>query len=271
MKLVVVAIVALMMISGIDALRVASVQMTPLDNSTGHFATAMDNANFIATVAANYSNQVDLIVFPEYALYGSYSMDSACSQNGNHMPDGFCEVVGVAGDTVNCELAGSSMLSAIACGPAASQTTVSYNACEMVPANATHGTEYFNTQVVVKGGVILAKYRKYHVWAKKCFNSPSLEVVKFQVQNTTFGLFTCFDILFKDPKQILVDEGVKFFSYSSAIPLIARDAVKLFSWTNGVTVVNSNLQSGQTSVIQKGTTLSDCSGQSGLCVAIADV
>jgi predicted amidohydrolase len=233
-----------------------------------NFQTAMLNAMTIVNISTEYQNQVDLLVFPEYELYGGFGLDSQCEKSGKQVMSGFCEPIPVAGTAVSCSGSSlsTSMLSNIACPFVNSTLTISYNACEK---GSSGDNVWYNTQVVVQGGVVLAKYRKFHVWATKCFETPSLELVTFTIgANYTFGIFTCFDILFADPKNDLVAMGVKYFSYSSAIPLIARDAVKLFSWENSVNVVNSNLQLGETSVISNGTLISQCNSNTN-CVAIA--
>jgi len=145
---------------------------------------------------------------------------------------------------------------------------VSYNTCER--DNIT-GSLY-NTQAVIAGGVLVAKYHKMHPWPGECFAVPPTNMVTFTLQGTMIGIFTCFDIMFTDPKDDLVKMGVKFFSYSSAIPLIAKTAVEVFSWANRVTVFNSNLQMGQSQIVTNGTTLSQsCPSTDTVCIAFAEV
>ncbi|XP_028401466.1 pantetheinase-like [Dendronephthya gigantea] len=69
------------------------------------------------------------------------------------------------------------------------------------------GRYQYNTDVVFdRNGRLLAKYHKQHLYFEKAFNTPTkcefvTFVTSFQVR---FGVFTCFDMLFKDPAIDLV-------------------------------------------------------------------
>lgn len=166
-----------------------------------------------------------------------------------------------------------SIVGAIACSALAQSAllTVTYNTCELTADGGV-----FNTEVVVRNGSFVAKYRKFNVFYKKCFDSPALELVTFHVTSRNnsrterFGIFTCYDILWPHPKDDLVKRGVKYFNFASAIPLIATAAVQAFSWLSGSVVVNANAQTGQSAVIQKGSVLAKCTSGS-TCVALAQV
>lgn len=71
----------------------------------------------------------------------------------------------------------------------------------------------YNTNVVFdRDGIVIARYRKYNLFGqRKMINKPILpEVVTFRTDfNVTFGLFTCFDILFEQPAVALVREGIQ--------------------------------------------------------------
>jgi predicted amidohydrolase len=140
-----------------------------------------------------------------------------------------------------------------------------------VPAWKTSNMSFFNTQVALRGQTVVQTYRKSHPWATDCYDTPVVDYRAFNVSGTSFGLFTCFDIAFKEPATGLLAAGIRAFSYSSAIPLIGRDAVKLFSDVHNATMVNANLQSGQTAVTKDGRVLADCGAFAGTCAAIATV
>lgn len=55
------------------------------------------------------------------------------------------------------------------------------------------------------------RYRKYNLFGEAGLTQPfQLEVVKFTIRNNvTFGIFTCFDILFYEPALTLVRNGVR--------------------------------------------------------------
>lgn len=55
------------------------------------------------------------------------------------------------------------------------------------------------------------RYRKYNLYGETGLTPPAqLEVVNFTIRNNvTFGIFTCFDILFDEPAMMLVRNGVR--------------------------------------------------------------
>lgn len=126
---------------------------------------------------------------------------------------------------------------------------VSYNTCQRNPKGFNPSApSYYNTQVVVGAGRILAVYPKFHPFFTNCFDKPSLQLTTFNTltSNATFGLFICFDIMFEDPKDLLVKKGIKYFSYSAAIPLVFQTVVGGFSGMNGVIVAASNMDGSST-------------------------
>ncbi|CUG89448.1 Hypothetical protein, putative [Bodo saltans] len=226
------------------AIKVAAGQV---NSTTGASAVDTQNQNvdtFLQLMSQAVSQGAVFIDFPEFSLMGSFEFD-LCSST--FTVAAFGEVIGAAGHRIDCN--GTGPLSRIGCSDAAKVLHVSYNTVENAAGI------FFNTQVVVHNGVIVASYRKYNVFYKNCFASPQLELITFVVQNTTFGIFTCYDILFEHPKMDLVRAGVKYFSYSSAIPLIGADAVSLFGAENGVNVVSSNANTGQSSIVDHGLTI----------------
>jgi predicted amidohydrolase len=227
-----------------SAIKVAAGQV---NSTTGASAAETQNLNvdtFLQLMSQAVFQGATFIDFPEFSLMGSFEFD-LCS--ANFTVGAFGEVIGAAGQAIDCNASGP--LSSIGCSDAAKVLHVSYNTVENADG------VYYNTQVVVHDGTIVARYRKYNVFYKNCFASPQLELVTFVVQNTTFGIFTCYDILFEHPKMDLVKAGVKYFSYSSAIPIIGADAVSLFGAENAVNVVSSNANTGQSSIVDHGLTI----------------
>lgn len=279
----------------------AAVQHVGIDGSTPQETLVLNTNRYVKTLVAaaggggsasltvrGTTAPPNLVTFPEFGLLGSFN-HNRCADHGL-VP--YCFPVPAAGTPVNCsDFDGATTtdpLLRIACNTNASiyeDVAVSFNTCErcvpgLMPgvsceadsghtANVTH----YNTQVVVHRGRVLATYRKFHPFFGSCYTKPQLEIVAFNVSGSddtrAFGLFTCFDIMFPTPKMNLVHAGVRHFSYSAAIPLVAREAVKLFSWINGVDVVASNNQLGQTSVVVNGTTVAKCETSDGTCVAVA--
>ncbi|KAL9961908.1 hypothetical protein ACROYT_G030944 [Oculina patagonica] len=82
------------------------------------------------------------------------------------------------------------------------------------------GRYQFNTDVVFDtDGTLLAKYHKQHLYHEDQFNTPQeAEIVIFKTSfGVTFGVFTCFDMLFYDPAIELVQKfGVRNIVFPTA-------------------------------------------------------
>lgn len=82
------------------------------------------------------------------------------------------------------------------------------------------GKYQFNTDVVFESdGTLIAKYHKQHLFHEKQFNTPQkAEIVVFNTSfGVTFGVFTCFDMLFHDPAITLVEKyGVRNIVFPTA-------------------------------------------------------
>lgn len=253
-------------------IRVASLQIFPAADIAGTADAVL--ALIAKTQAAK--GRLDLVNLPEFLFTPGINYDAAgdCSGDGTNSSGRLaqlCYPVPPAGSSLNCAdgLPLESPARRIGCSilsNESSQTAVSINVCEFVERNGT----LYNTNVVVRGGQVIARYRKKNVFFTKCYSTPDLELVTFNVSGRKFGIFTCFDILFYSPKMNLVKAGIKYFSYSVSMPLLARDAVSLFSWQNHVTVVNSNAAAGQSSVVVDGTNIARCEG-SDPCAAVAEL
>eukprot|EP00058_Branchiostoma_floridae_P019728 XP_002605218.1 hypothetical protein BRAFLDRAFT_58955 [Branchiostoma floridae] len=113
---------------------------------------------------------------------------------------------------------------------------------EVDPHCPDDGQYQFNTDVVFEtDGQFIAKYHKYNLFYENQFDSPPrCEHVTFTVFSVTFSMFTCFDILFKDPSVEVVEKlGVKNIvfptAWGNALPL--RHAVQYHqAWAMGENV-----------------------------------
>ena len=130
---------------------------------------------------------------------------------------------------------------------------VNYGDKQPCSANSTSqdcpsdGFFLYNTNIVFdKDGSYLAKYHKVHLYGGEAmdFNYPpaSQKPVFFKTSiGVTFGVFTCFDILFNFPTFDLVEQGVKNFLFStywgSEFPALISIAIQQ-SWSR---VTKTNL------------------------------
>ena len=111
------------------------------------------------------------------------------------------------------------------------------------------GHYQYNTDVVLgSDGKLLAKYHKTHLFDAEAWSldfPPSLEVVTFTTSFGTFGIFTCYDILFCDPSFDLIQKGVKNIVFptfwGSLYPYyISAHLQQGWSWKTGVNFLGAN-------------------------------
>lgn len=120
------------------------------------------------------------------------------------------------------------------------------------PLCPADGRYQFNTDVVFSdNGTIVARYHKQNLYFEAAFDTPpECEYVTFTTPFAgRFGVFTCFDILFREPAVTLVkDMGVRQFVYPTAwmnqLPLLAAvQFQRSFSYSAGVTLLAANVRS----------------------------
>ncbi|XP_066531133.1 biotinidase-like isoform X1 [Hoplias malabaricus] len=113
------------------------------------------------------------------------------------------------------------------------------------------GQYQFNTDVVFSdNGTIVARYHKQNLFFEDSFDTPpKVEYVTFSTPFAgRFGVFTCFDILFREPVVTLIEDmGIRQLVFPTAwmnhLPLL--DAVQFqraFSYSSGVTLLAANLR-----------------------------
>ncbi|XP_067267156.1 biotinidase [Chanodichthys erythropterus] len=126
------------------------------------------------------------------------------------------------------------------------------------PAN---GQYQFNTNVVFSDqGVIVARYHKQNLYFEAAFDAPpECEYVTFTTPFAgRFGVFTCFDILFRDPAVTLIkDMGVRQIVYPTAwmnqLPLLAAvQFQRSFSHATGVTLLAANIRAAEYGITGSG-------------------
>lgn len=105
--------------------------------------------------------------------------------------------------------------------------------CKKSDLHCPHDGRYqYNTDVAFDtDGTLLARYHKQHLFSKyeQQFNSPlKAERVTFNTSfGVTFGVFTCFDIIFYDPAMALVEK------------LGIRNVVFTTAWVGGLPTLSS--------------------------------
>ncbi|KAM6223852.1 biotinidase [Rhynchocyon petersi] len=112
------------------------------------------------------------------------------------------------------------------------------------------GRYQFNTNVIFSDdGTLVGRYRKHNLYFEEAFDTPA------HVDHTTFltpfagrfGVFTCFDILFRDPAiSILEDSEVRHVVYPTAwmnqLPLLAAVQIqKAFAVALSINVLAANI------------------------------
>lgn len=116
------------------------------------------------------------------------------------------------------------------------------------------GRYQFNTNVVFSdNGTIVARYHKQNLYFEAAFDTPpKSEYVTFTTPFAgRFGVFTCFDILFREPAVTLVkDMGIRQIVYPTAwmnqLPLLAAvQFQRAFSHAAGVTLLAANIQASE--------------------------
>ena len=125
--------------------------------------------------------------------------------------------------------------------------------CENTSSNyncPSDGHFQFNTNVVFEAdGSLVAKYHKLNLYAgeKTYFNSggvlPNTSCISFKASfGVTFGTFTsCYDLLFSEPANCLLNRGIKNFilptTWGSAFPFYMSAAVQQAILHFGLTLV----------------------------------
>ncbi|KAA0709951.1 Biotinidase [Triplophysa tibetana] len=122
------------------------------------------------------------------------------------------------------------------------------------PQCPVDGQYQFNTNVVFSDrGTIVARYHKHNLYFEAAFDTPAEpEYITFTTPFAgRFGVFTCFDILFRDPAVTLAtDMGVRQMVYPTAwmnqLPLLAAvQFQRAFSSGAGVTLLAANIRAAE--------------------------
>lgn len=153
------------------------------------------------------------------------------------------------------------------------------------PCSST-GYNNYNTDVAFdRNGTIIARYRKYNLFGEFGLNktiTPDISIFTTDY-NVSYGLFTCFDILFETPALALTRQNIKNIIFPtmwfSELPfLTALQAQQMFSVATNVNFLSSGANSpirgsGGTGIFQgvNGPVIYDYVESGGTKVYIADV
>lgn len=79
--------------------------------------------------------------------------------------------------------------------------------------------KYFNTAVVIKGGKLLGKYRKVHLFERNF--EPGSDYPVFTVDGLIFGINICYDARFSKGVKALAEKGaqVVFYPLNNRLPI----------------------------------------------------
>ncbi|ESO86941.1 hypothetical protein LOTGIDRAFT_128172 [Lottia gigantea] len=175
---------------------------------------------------------VDIIVFPEDGIYGvnfnrdtikPYLEDIPDPQSVSWTP---CNRTNIT--------QGSEVQTRLSCMAREHNIYIVANMGDKKPCDSntdvscTDGQYQYNTNVVFDPqGRLVARYHKQNLYFEAQFDTPKIpERVTFQTPFGKFGVFTCFDILFKTPAVDLIDElGVENVvlptAWMDSLPLLA--------------------------------------------------
>eukprot|EP01060_Flectonema_neradi_P025082 TRINITY_DN33914_c0_g1_i1.p1 TRINITY_DN33914_c0_g1~~TRINITY_DN33914_c0_g1_i1.p1 ORF type:complete len:260 (+),score=46.23 TRINITY_DN33914_c0_g1_i1:52-831(+) len=221
------------------------VGMAQVEGQTGATPKEEMNNNIVelSNLTAIASKQgVRAIVFPEFGLF-SKSFGKA-SKNCTELRD-YCDLVPAPG-SATCS--GSTQADQLSCVAKQSNLTLSVNVCELDESN-----QIWNSQLIFDGtGNMTHVYRKTHPFVH-CFEAPSTpDLVTVVVDDETFGIFTCKDILYETPGVTLRHMGIDKFLYAADIAIVGETAVKDWSLDHNATMVYSDLNVGQGGVYKHG-------------------
>mmetsp|Transcript_21353 Transcript_21353/g.36134 ORF Transcript_21353/g.36134 Transcript_21353/m.36134 type:complete len:415 (-) Transcript_21353:175-1419(-) len=215
-------------------------------------------------------NGANVLVFPEFGLTAT-----AAATRSDLYP--FAEVIPEISDTLICpceqedDFVSRPILYRMSCAARKAKilvlvNTIDWQSCDpQDDANCPTDLHYqYNTDVLFdEQGYLVAKYHKSHEWPpfKPVYDQPlnPSQVTYKSKFGVTFGLFICFDIVFDNPPQSLLAEGVTHFLYAVAQGIIGETLlITPWSYWNSATMLSANLGSGWkdcSGIIVNGSTL----------------
>ena len=143
----------------------------------------IDRSSACIEAFATQRSDVDLLLFPECFLQG-YLVEPG------HLRDNAIDLASRAFQDVLARLSGV-------------RPTLVFGVIEQV------GTKYFNTAVVVRGGVLECSYRKTHLTTGERLFEPGTDYQTFDVSGITCGINICYDTNFPAAARAVASQGAR--------------------------------------------------------------
>lgn len=177
------------------------VEFIPAQNGASKLRVKDNLDRIKAIIAANETNDLDILVFPEYVLNNKDMLTYVPDPKDNIVP---CEIPNY-----------DWFLTELSCAIRSRKLYVVINVLEKFPCNLTEhcdadGLKKFNTNIVFdREGRVISRYRKSHLYRYEWYSESVLatpELATFVTDfGVTFGHFICFDMLFYEPAQVLIE------------------------------------------------------------------
>ena len=241
------AVLLLCLVVATEGWKGGVVDFTPMPFTTRATAASVAGANlasYRAALSAASSAGVDFVVFPEFGVSSGHVFSGPKSSERGNVGAFAQPLPDVMGGVPcnNTAYNASWMLQTLSCATAESGVWAAANLVE----DGGDGKIY-NAEVVLDGnGVVVAKYRKSHVWFKHAFDQPQEpDLVSFTASfesgaQVQMGLMVCFDIAYHSPGAVLASRGIKVFPYSASEGVAGPEVVKAWSYLHNTTVLASN-------------------------------
>ncbi|XP_022101816.1 pantetheinase-like [Acanthaster planci] len=210
-----------------------------LPNITHQEALALMNTNvdvYEIQVQTASSKGASVIVFPEYGITGFQLSHQSIIPFLEYVPNPYKTLVNPC---IQTQFKNSPILHRLSCLARKHSIIIVANMATMMPCTKsqedpdcpTCGMYRYNTDVAFSAdGQLLAKYNKEHLYGEELLMfQPGKGLDNLAVFKTdfgVFGLFTCFDMLFKNPAESLLDSlGVTNMIFPTAwmneLPLLS--------------------------------------------------
>lgn len=224
--LAIVCAIALQVVSADeDFYKAAVVEFSIEQNSDNRVVNNLKGIQtIIETMQTVYDGEVDIVVLPEYAITGySFTDRDEIAPFLEQIPNiqvNPCDNENFMNDSYR-------IFRSLSCIAKENSIVIVANMGDKLPCSAmdencpANGQYQLNTNVVFeKNGDFIAKYHKQHLFAiennffdEGCSDLCTTFTTSFGVE---FGTLTCFDILYNNPTNCLLSNGIKNFVFPTA-------------------------------------------------------